>query len=292
MIIEMTLNQAYMEAVKLLGSYNIENARFEARELLQKVCSLDKNKFILFRNNKIKDSELKEFKWLVLQRINKIPLQYLLGFWEFMGYEFFVGKGVLIPREDTQVVVELLLDKIKQKKNNKNRFKIVDLCSGSGIIATVLSKNIENADIYAIEISKEAYKYLEKNILFHKTKNVNPICDDIFKACDSFEDDSFDFIISNPPYIREDEMYTLEEEVRHEPHIALLAGKDGLDFYRGICKNWKSKLKIGGQIALEIGINMENDVRLIFEQNGFELDTMKKDMNGINRALIFTKCSA
>ena len=211
-----------------------------------------------------------------------IPIQYALGKSYFMGRYFFVGDGVLIPREDTTVLVNCGIDYLKNKNDCPH---IIDLCSGTGCVAISLEKNLKNESvIYAVELYKEAFEYLKKNLLIHGSK-VRTICGDVFSVFKEFEDEYFDCIVSNPPYLTRDEMQNLQLEVKKEPSSALYGGIDGLDFYRNICNLWTCKIKIGGMLAFEIGMNQENDVKKIMEFYGFKNILFLNDINGIIRVV-------
>lgn len=200
---------------------------------------------------------------LAYRRICGYPLQYLLGKWEFFGLPFYVGEGVLIPRQDTETLVETVL-KIKLPENPK----ILDLCSGSGCIGVSLALNIKNADVTAVEISDKAAEYIKKNAELNNT-DLNIVKDDVLseKTAEIFS--GIDAIVCNPPYLTADDMKSLQKEVTFEPETALFGGKDGLDFYRNITKLWKDCLKSGGILAYEIGMGQEDAVMKILEENNF-----------------------
>ena len=195
-----------LEIEKTLLENGIENPRFEAKELY----------------NAFSGEELKK---AIERRIKGEPLQYILGEWEFYSLPFIVGEGVLIPRPETELLVDLAL------KYATKESKIIDLCSGSGAIAIAIAKNT-GASLFALEKYEKALNYLEKNIALNKA-NVKVIKEDLF----NFEpSEKFDIIISNPPYIKKADLASLQKEVRFEPMTALDGGEDGLIFYRHIAK--------------------------------------------------------
>ncbi len=223
----------------------------------------------------------------VKKRSNGYPLQYILGKWTFMDCQFYVGDGVLIPRDDTEVCVRSCTEWIDGIK--KSFPIIIDLCSGSGAIAISLAKKYPFSRIYAAELSDKAYSYLVKNIELNQVRNVFPLHQDISQCYENFDDHFFDVIISNPPYIRTEEITSLQKEVQYEPLMALDGGTDGLIFYHLIVQKWISKLKSGGVISLEIGEDQGNDVSKLLKQNQIENITIIKDIQGFDRTVFGTK---
>lgn len=214
------------------------------------------------------------------KRQNGEPLQYILGKWDFYKGEFFVGKGVLIPRQDTETLVEVATAFLKTKENPK----VIDLCSGSGCVAISIATDYSNSEIIAAEKYREAFYYLEKNIKHNNTNNVKPVLTDITK--ESFG--KYDLIVSNPPYITKKDMKDLSEEVKNEPETALLGGDDGLYFYRAIAEKWIPHLKSGGMLAVEIGIGQEMQVIEIFKNSGLINVKTQKDLCGVQRVVFGT----
>ena len=205
----------------------------------------------------------------------KLPLQYILGEWEFYSLPFKVGKGVLIPRPETELLIDVAKDLIK------NDSLVIDLCSGSGAIAITLSK-LKNIHIDALEKYNKAIKYLNKNINLNNA-DVTVIKKDLFKF---IPQKKYDFILSNPPYILKKDLKGLQKEVQKEPKTALDGGKDGLKFYRKIA-SLTPFLKKGGNIIVEVGINEAESVASIFQENGLETK-IYKDLNGIERVVFGT----
>ena len=278
----MNVNDFYKYAKQKLHYMNKQTLNFELKALLKKILNFKDVDFILNREKQLSNSELKQLKKAIEMRSKRVPLQYILGNWTFMDISLKVGKGVLIPREDTQVLVEVLNENIKQKSS----VNIIDLCSGSGCISFAIEKLNKNINkIYALEKSKEAYNYLIKNICSLKS-NVEAINGDVFTEYKNFEDNFFDFIVSNPPYIKTEEIDFLEQELLYEPKMALDGGKNGLIFYENICKLWISKLKPGGSLIFEIGKGQFEDVSKIMVKNNLNQINYKKDINGIIRTII------
>lgn len=278
----MTVNEIYQSGLKLLENNNIENSKFEAQSLLQKAFSLDRVGFIIHKTDKADENCSHNFLNFIERRISGEPLQYILGEWSFMGFDFKVGRGVLIPRDDTEVVVNLCIDFLKNRIDKKT----VDLCSGSGAIAVALDK-ISGAEVTAVEIDETAFSYLEKNVK-ENNSSVKPVMADALKICDTFADGELDLIVSNPPYIKSADIETLQKEVQLEPRLALDGGEDGCDFYREIVNRWSRKLKKGGALAFELGEGQADAVKALMTEQGFSDFKISLDFGGVQRAIIGT----
>lgn len=278
----MTVNEIYQSGLKLLENNNIENSKFEAQSLLQKAFSLDRIGFIIHKTDKADENCSHNFLKFIEKRISGEPLQYILGEWSFMGFDFKVGRGVLIPRDDTEVVVNLCIDFLENRTDKKT----VDLCSGSGAIAVALDK-ISGAKVTAVEIDETAFSYLETNVK-ENNSSVKPVMADALEICDTFADGELDLIVSNPPYIKSADIETLQKEVRLEPRLALDGGEDGCDFYREIVSRWSRKLKKGGALAFELGENQADAVKALMAEQGFSDFKISLDFGGVQRAIIGT----
>lgn len=278
----MTVNEIYQSGLKLLENNNIENSKFEAQSLLQKAFSLDRVGFIIHKTDKADENCSHNFLKFIEKRISGEPLQYILGEWSFMGFDFKVGRGVLIPRDDTEVVVNLCIDFLKNRADKKT----VDLCSGSGAIAVALDK-ISGATVTAVEIDETAFSYLETNVK-ENNSSVKPVMADALKICDTFADGGLDLIVSNPPYIKSADIETLQKEVQLEPRLALDGGEDGCDFYREIVNRWSRKLKKGGALAFELGEGQADAVKALMTEQGFSDFKISLDFGGVQRAIIGT----
>ena len=278
----MTVNEIYQSGLKLLENNNIENSKFEAQSLLQKAFSLDRIGFIMHKTDKADENCSHNFLNFIEKRISGEPLQYILGEWSFMGFDFKVGRGVLIPRDDTEVVVNLCIDFLENRTDKKT----VDLCSGSGAIAVALDK-ISGAKVTAVEIDETAFSYLETNVK-ENNSSVKPVMADALEICETFADGELDLIVSNPPYIKSADIETLQKEVRLEPRLALDGGEDGCDFYREIVSRWSRKLKKGGALAFELGENQADAVKALMAEQGFSDFKISLDFGGVQRAIIGT----
>ena len=262
------LYKFYCEARKKIGR--------DALYLLEYASGYDKAEILAGKEIDIKDETYNNINSLIEKRENGEPLQYLTGRCEFFGLDFEVGEGVLIPRADTEISVEEVL------KLCPENAKIADLCSGSGCIAISIKKNKPNAEIYAYEISDKAITYLQKNAKINNS-DIKIIKADVLK--DPKEKD-FDIIISNPPYLTNEDMQNLQQEVTFEPKSALYGGGDGLDFYRNITRIWADKIKNEGYLIYEIGINQQDAVSEILLNSGFCEIKQIKDLSGIIRVII------
>lgn len=264
------------ECCNILTSNGIENAYYEAVWIFQAVLG-EAN--IYNRKTDISDNDEKTVRDMIDRRCHGYPLQYLLGEWEFYGYRIFVGEGVLIPRQDTETLVELASDMYKTAKD----ITVIDLCSGSGCIGIVLEKQL-GCKTYLVEKSEEALKYLKKNLAFHNCKS-EIICGDVLDIKTAASIPQADLIVCNPPYLTAEDMQNLQTEVKAEPAEALYGGEDGLEFYRSVTRIWKDRLKAGGRLMFEIGMGQENDVSQIMIQNGFKNVRFRKDLCGVNRVV-------
>ncbi len=272
--------QLAKEIAAYLLQNGIEEANLEARLLIEKIGSLSAVKLML--GEPFPEEKLPALNALIKKRISGVPLQYLLGEWEFFGLNFSVGEGVLIPRQDTESLVETALLHLKKLPNGA----VLDLCSGSGCIPIALTANLPHMKAYAVEYSEKAYAYLEKNIAAHRA-NVTPILADALsdQTIRRFADESLACITSNPPYLNDADMEDLQKEVRFEPTDALYAPENGYLFYRLLPKLWKSKLQKGGLLAFEVGIGQAKTVIEFLRENGYQNIGTVNDLAGIARVV-------
>ena len=274
----MTAKEIYLEGVMRLKEKNIENAEFDAAQLFEHHFGFE------ITSVKAEGSfDDNGFTELIERRAGGYPLQYLLGEWEFYGIPVKVGEGVLIPRQDTEALVEAVI-----KKNRTPSPVVIDLCSGSGCIALALEKYLRCSEVYAVEKSEEAAGYLRENVKMNGSAVKLVMGDVLGSSCVEIIPDC-DLIVCNPPYLTGEDMERLQKEVTHEPEEALFGGEDGLDFYRTVTRIWKNRLKTGGMLIYEIGIGQEDDVMQIMVQHGFENVRCKPDPCGIMRCVMGTK---
>ena len=271
----MKIIDVYKNAVKRLGEAGIENPAFDAKILFEHVFSLTYSDIIINPDIGFDEAKVSELDKLIGERLRGRPLQYIIGKWDFYESEFEVGQGVLIPRPET----EELVDEVVKFAKALNNPLIFDLCSGSGCIGISIAKKIPTSTVYCIEKSEQAFKYLEKNA--NGLSNVVTILADIN---DDFDLPQADIIVSNPPYIKSNELSSLQKEVRFEPKMALDGGIDGLDFYRIINDKWHTRLKKNGRLFLEIGNDQGESIKdaLI----SFTNVTVKKDIYSNDRIVI------
>ncbi len=238
----------------------------------------------------LNNTEKRQLEKKIQKRIDKIPLQYITKHQEFMGMDFLVEKGVLIPRPETEILVNEAIKRLKNCKYSNN-LKVVDLGTGTGIIAISIAKFVEDIIIYAIDISKKSLQVALNNAQKHNCKDkIRFLQGDLFEPfMGRIEKKSLDGIISNPPYIDSYNFKLLPPEIKdNEPKIALSGGIDGLDYYRKIIKKSPHYLKKSGFMALEVGINQSKIVEgLILKENRFNQDIeVINDYLGIERVVI------
>lgn len=279
----MTLQSLKKETTESLLSAGVEDAEEEALEFICAAADMTSHRLMLSFDTTVPNDVVCKVSDYVKRRIKGEPLQYIIGHWFFYGRKFFVGEGVLIPRDDTEVVLRAAfphLDKVKAHHSPA----ILDLCSGSGILAITLKCEYPESRVCAVEISDKAAAFLKKNAE-ENNACVDIIHSDLFLCADSFEDGSLDLIISNPPYIRSDEISALQKEVLREPALALDGGEDGCDFYRGIISLYSKKLSNGGMLAFELDSEQADTVAALMEAEGFEDIRIFDDLGGIHRAV-------
>ncbi len=277
----MLIKEAIKKGMIELKVNNIENPNLKARLLMQYILNKSRQYLLTHDDEELPRVQEQEY----LKNIKKItkgtPLQHITHSQEFMKMNFYVNQEVLIPRPDTEVLVEETIKIAKQMKAKK----ILDLCTGSGVIAVSIAKYVENVEITAIDISEKALRVAKLN-----AKN-NEVDDKIiFIKSDLFENvkkEKYDIIVSNPPYIKRDIIKKLDKEVQNEPNIALDGGYDGLDFYRRIVSEGFDYLKYEGYLCLEIGYDQKEEVtNIIKEQEKYGYIYSKKDLNENDRVII------
>lgn len=277
-----TIGELYTNLKSVLRLMNIDTYAFEAKLIIEKAFDSELPRILMNRDSAVPEIILDNIQDMTEKRKKGFPIQYILGEWEFYGYKFKVGEGVLIPRQDTETLIDYVLDICR--KNNMKSPKIIDLCSGTGCIAITLKKEIPDSEIYALENSGIALEYLEYNAKLNQA-DIKIMEADVLenKYTDNFKD--FDIIVSNPPYLTRQDMRELQPEVRFEPITALYAGEDGLYFYQQITPLWKKILKSGGMIVYEIGMNQHESVSDILKSDNFNQTEFIKDTAGIIRVV-------
>lgn len=277
----MTIKEAIDKATIKLKVKNIESPKQKARLLMQAILKQTRQYLMVYDEKNLPRAQQEKYFKAIDKIIKGIPLQHITHQQEFMKMNFYVNEKVLVPRPDTEILVEEVIE-IAKKINAK---KILDLCTGSGAIAISLAKYIENSQITAIDISKEALSIAERNA---KSNGVDKQI--AFLPSDLFDDvpkEKYDIIVSNPPYIKRKIIRTLDKQVQKEPYIALDGGYDGLDFYRKIIRQAYEFLKYKGYLCLEIGYDQKMDVIELIEKEEKYVNTYgKKDLYGNDRIVI------
>lgn len=272
----MVIGEALSLVAEILSEAEVFDPDFEAREILREFTGLDP---YISSRRELSAEQQEKILQAAKKRATGIPLQYIFGKWEFYGYPFYVGEGVLIPRPET----ELLIDIAKKHCNEKSA--VIDLCSGSGCIPVSISLET-GADTTGIELYDKAFSYFERNIALNKAR-VTAIKGDVLDE-NILPEKGFDAIFSNPPYLTAEEMKNLQREVGFEPENALFGGEDGLYFYRNIIPLWVKRLNKGGIFAVEIGETQGDSVKAIIEENGLSAEIIK-DYSGLQRVVLGKK---
>ena len=258
--------------------------RLDVETLLQKVLGVDRLYILLNLERVLSEDEEQLFNKFINERLNNRPIAYIVENREFMGLDFFVKEGVLIPRPDTEVLVEEVIE-LAKKKGAKN---ILDIGTGSGAITVSLAKYLENVKVTSVDISDIALEIGKRNAISNEVDDrINFVKSDLFTNID--KETKFDIIVSNPPYIKREVIDTLDKQVKdYEPYNALEGGVDGLDFYRAITKQAKEYLKKGGILAYEVGHDQSEDVSKLMEMDGYTNIYTLKDLQQIDRVVIGT----
>ena len=275
----MTVFEAYNLVKRRLEAAGIEDYVFEAKQIIKHITGFTNAQILSRYQTELTEYQQNNLTVIIKQREIRYPLQYIFGQWEFYGKNFCVGAGVLVPRADTEILVEKCLEFLKGKENPV----ILDLCTGSGCIGITLAKEIPDSAVVMVDKYDEALRYAVKNAGLNGADNTEIIKGDVFVG--SANQITYDLIVSNPPYIPESEMSEISPEAHLEPETALLGGKDGLDFYRAIIKNYKIALNKGGMIAFEVGIDESRKVAELLKDSGYESIEITKDLNGIERVV-------
>jgi release factor glutamine methyltransferase len=278
----MNIGEVLVNAYEILKKVEIESYLLDSQLLLGKVLNVNKLFIMLNRDFNLSEKQENEFSQLIQLRKSKMPVKYILGECEFMSLNFIVKPGVLIPRPDTEILVEEVIKYINEKKYTK----ICDVCSGSGAIGISIAEFIKDTKVTLYDISSEALAVSKLNIeRFHLSKRVNAEYSDLLQVA-IYENKKFEVIVSNPPYIRDVVIPTLMEDVKdYEPYIALSGGEDGLDFYRKITEQSLLVLEKGGLLAFEIGYDQREQVKDILLKSGFNEIECIKDLSGNDRVL-------
>ena len=271
----MTYREARMQAAKQLAAAGVENEAAESWFLMEAVCGISRSFYLLHEQEAMDPVQEQVYFALTRQRCGRMPLQYLTGEQEFMGLNFVVNSNVLIPRQDTEVLVEEALKQIRPG------MEVLDLCTGSGCIIISIMKNVPQITATASDISKQALIVAKENAKLNEV-SIQFECSNLFDNLKG----TFDVIVSNPPYIRTEEIAKLMPEVRDfEPYDALDGKEDGLMFYRQIIEQAKQYLKSDGYLMFEIGYDQGEAVSTLMKQAGYEDVRVVKDLAGSDRVV-------
>lgn len=291
----MTIREIILKFTNELSDIS-DTPRLDVEVMLMNVLGkVDKLYLHMNLNKEIEKELLEKLQKMVNERKLGRPVAYIVGNREFMGLDFYVQEGVLIPRPDTEILVEEIINIcVEEEYRKKERIEILDIGTGSGAITVSLAHYIKNGFLKSFDISDIALKIGKKNAIDNSVEDkIEFIKSDVFSAMeekDSLKELKFDIIVSNPPYIKKDVIPTLHTQVKDfEPYNALEGGVDGLDFYRKITEESSKYIKKGGVLAYEVGHDQADDVSNIMNKNGFEKIYIKKDLAGIDRVVIGLK---
>jgi release factor glutamine methyltransferase len=277
-----------MQGVRRLLGAGIDSARLDAELLLGCALGISREELILAAAKNLSVAESYRYEDLLVRRLNREPLAYITGRQEFWSLDFLVSGDVLVPRPETEMLVEFALSHLPEANNNELP-RILELGTGSGAIAVALASELPQAQIIATEISPAALAIARRNASRNGVSDAIRFLEgDLFSALAEDLENYFDLIISNPPYIPRDEISTLDAEVsRWEPHAALDGGVDGLDFYRRIAEQAPAYLRQYGAVAVEIGAAMGAVVSALFRNRAAYVDTqVHQDYSGRDRVML------
>lgn len=279
-----TIEKLLKEGIEKIKQRQFNSPLLEAELILCKLLQKDRIYLHLKGKEEVNEEVAREFYRLVEKRSEGYPVQYILNSQEFMGLDFYVQEGVLVPRPDTEILVEKVI-KIAKDKFGDREIKILDIGTGSGAIGISLAYYLTNSNVTAIDISDRAIEIANKNIRKHDLSNIKVFKCDIFGEISHKE--KYHIVVSNPPYIERATIEGLEREVStYEPKLALDGGTDGLDYYRRIVEVFKKIHGKGGVLSVEIGYNQKESVEEIFRETSlFHMIETDKDLSGHNRVV-------
>ena len=279
----MNYQELLVDASKQLKTYKFNSAKLDAELILSKILGLSREKILLNLNDKINDKVFENFNYYLKLRKQNRPIAHILGFKDFWKYKFKVDKNVLIPRPETELIIEQALKNLP-KLSNKN---ILDIGTGSGCIIISIIKERENCKATAIDKSLKALKVAKLNAeMHHVLKKIKFLNIDV----DKYFANKYDLIVSNPPYIKDSEILSLDKDVKlNEPKLALSGGKSGLNKVFKVIKKSQELLKKNGKLILEIGDKQSREVKKYLIKNNFNQIKIFKDLSGKKRCVVSTK---
>ena len=275
----------FNKSVEYLKKNGVPSALVDTEYIFSEALKVSRNTLKYSMSREIKEEDKNKIReMLMLRAKNRKPLQYILGEWEFYGLPFKVRENVLIPRPDTEILVEQCIQLMREIEEPN----ILDIGSGSGAISIAIANELKSSSVTGVDINEDAIRLANENKVLNKVENVNFMKSDLFEKLD--EDFKYDLIVSNPPYITKEEYETLMPEVKNfEPKNALTDLGDGLYFYREISKKAEAYLKDTGYLAFEIGYKQAKDVSKILEDNNFAILSVVKDYGGNDRVVLAKK---
>jgi release factor glutamine methyltransferase len=276
-----TIREAIRAAAERLELHHVSNARLTAELLLADALSVEREYLYAHDDRELRDGESQALEDRLYDRVSGVPLQYIVGRQEFYGRYFRVTPAVLIPRPETEYIVEAVLESADPGNQHAGPMRILDVGTGSGCIAVTLALEIANARVFATDISEEALRVAGQNAAMLGA-DVGFSCMDVMDGISGL----FDFIVCNPPYVRRDDVSRLQREVRdHEPHVALFSPQDELAIYRRLVLGSEDLLQAGGRLIVEVGFGMDQRVLALFGEKWKTLPA-KTDLQGIPRTVI------
>lgn len=282
----MNIREAIKTGMNMLKEKNIEDATLKSKMIMENVLGQNRQYIIVNDLNQLDYEQEKEYFFEIEKLLENNPIEYITNKKEFMNLELYVNQDVLIPRQDTEILVEEVINIFQNIK--AENIQILDMCTGSGAIAIALAKNVEKCIVDAVDISSGALEVVKKNIVKNKVEGrVNIINSDLFSKVPNKK---YNLIVSNPPYIERNVIENLDKQVQKEPIIALDGGEDGLDFYKKIINKASSYLESNGYLCFEIGYNQKNEVQNLLSNSGkYQNIYCKKDLCGNDRVIIAKK---
>lgn len=286
----LTIKTVLQRTTDHFKEYGIETARLDAEVLLADLLDIERIKLYVNFDRPLTEVEINQYRQRVIQRSKRIPVAYIIGYQEFMSLKFKVNEDVLIPRPETEHLVEAVIQRINEVDDRREELTVVDLCTGSGAIIISLAKELADSslkiDYIGTDISQQALAVARDNAELHQVGNkIQFLAGDLLTPIKEL-DLKPDIIISNPPYVAETELQKLEPELQYEPEIALQAGEGGIEFYRRIISEAEQLLADKGIIGFEIGNQQSKAVYQLLEENNFTDLTVINDYAEVPRVIL------
>lgn len=284
----MNIKEVLLNTEKYFEKNNIDNPRLDAEVLLADLLDMERIRLYVNFDYPLKEEEISRYRQMIKSRARHIPVAYITGHKEFMSLDFYINQNVLLPRPETEILVEYLIDYFQEKEMEK--VNIVEVGTGSGAIMVSLGYYLKEARILGVEIDSKALQVSRKNIQKYGLEDRLKLTrGNLLKPLIKKSVDNVDLLVSNPPYISDEEMQDLPSEVKKEPHRALCGGKRGLDIYKKLIKQAPQILKNRGMIAVEIGYRQADHVEKILRENNFKKIEVRKDYADKDRFILAHK---